>query len=437
MDRLLYEMFRKERWEEMIAKADAKGINKTILRRMSTPSELKKIYYLIKTEQYEIAPPRKILIPKDKPGEFREVKANEAADRIILTLINDCIMDIFSDMIHPTSKAYQKGTGCQEVVKACSNYISTYKYNVVGYKDDLTKFFDSLPIQFIDRLFDIWEARLGCEYGTHPVINMIRKYYHSDWLFDVDGTFKEEYTSMKQGCALASAIANMCLYDIDEEMSKMCEFYVRYSDDLLLIGKNADKAQKRLKEMLNEYGLTLNPKKVEKLYKDKFFKFLGFNIKGNTITLSSSRVKSLQKEITSRTLDKANTTAENARRSLIHYLYEGDYNWATSCFSIINCKEDINEINNFIMDCLRACDVRDQKRKAGKKVGKIKITEIGGLGANLQQKDKTIQRGKGSSVKTIRTRTRKEIDKYVTTACLVADYQQSKTLFQAVVRGLQ
>lgn len=443
-DRLLEMMFDIKRWEELLDKADEKGINKGVLRRMCAPSERRKLYYLILTEQYEIAPPHCALIPKDKPGEFREVKANEGADRIILTLINDCIMELFADMIHPRSKAYQKGISCPEVVKESIDEIFKIKTKRIGYKNDLTKFFDTLRIEYIDMLFNIWERKLGYKYGTHPVINLCRKYYHSDWLFDVDGNLIQKYTSMKQGCALASAIANMVLYEIDAEMDKMCEYYVRYSDDLLLIGKNADKAQKRLIEMLNGYGLSLNPKKVETLYRDKFFKFLGFNlnVEQKLITPSGSRLKSLSEKIINMTLDNASTTAEKAWKDIVRYMYEGDYNWATSCFSIINCEEDMNTLNEFILDCLRACKVRDMKRKNGKKVGKIKISEIGGIGVNLNpidktRKTKTLQRGKGSAVDTNKKRTEKYFKGYKTTKCLVKDYQQSKTLFQAVVRGIR
>ena len=49
--------------------------------------------------------------------------------------------------------------------------------------------------------------------------------------------------------------------------------------------------------IIHKYGVTLNPKKVEIIYKDRWVKFLGFNIKGDQITLSKSRVKSFQKEI--------------------------------------------------------------------------------------------------------------------------------------------
>ena len=44
----------------------------------------------------------------------------------------------------------------------------------------------------------------------------------------------KQYQSLKQGCAVASWLADVLLYDLDRELSQMNGYYVRYSDDMLL-----------------------------------------------------------------------------------------------------------------------------------------------------------------------------------------------------------
>ena len=61
-----------------------------------------------------------------------------------------------------------------------------------------------------------------------------------------------------------------------------------------------------LEEELNKMSMKLNPKKVEYLTGDKWFKFLGFMIKGSQITLSPNRVKQFQKEIGKRSIGNLN-----------------------------------------------------------------------------------------------------------------------------------
>ena len=50
------------------------------------------------------------------------------------------------------------------------------------------------------------------------------------------------------------------LRDIDAELSKMDVLYCRYSDDLLMIGKDAIKAKETLEIMLKDYGKAIYKK---------------------------------------------------------------------------------------------------------------------------------------------------------------------------------
>ena len=121
-DRLLEMMFEHDRWVDMINRANEKHINLTVLKQLSKPNVRIAFYEAIKNEQFEIMPPHQIEIPKDD-GTMRLVYANEDQDRIICTLINDCVMELFSDMIHPSCVSYQKGKGTQEIVQRISKRI--------------------------------------------------------------------------------------------------------------------------------------------------------------------------------------------------------------------------------------------------------------------------------------------------------------------------
>lgn len=85
-------------------------------------------------------------------------------------------------------------------------------------------------------------------------------------------------------------------------------YYVRYSDDMLFIGKDYEKAMDTLQKRLEDKSMKLNPKKVEYLAADVWFKFLGFSIKGGMVSLSSSRIKTFQHEIERRTIRCRDTT---------------------------------------------------------------------------------------------------------------------------------
>lgn len=418
-DIILEKFFEMPRWEYAIDKGVGKDISRRDLCQLAKPEVRAQMYRAIKDGRYEIAPPHTAQIPKDN-GDFRTVYINEPIDRILLSIANDLLFELTPDMVHPSCKSYQKGTGCGKVVQEVSDKICAAIGEIIGWKSDLSKYFDSVPIQFIDWAFDKVEER----YGHSALIDVLRKYYHSDFYFDPEGNLLQLYQSLKQGCAVASWLADVLLYHIDEQLSKLDGFYVRYSDDMLFIGSDSEKAMTILTDELAKMTMKLNPKKVEYLTHTKWFKFLGFSIKGEFISLSASRIKTFQREIEQRTIKKKDITLTKAVNSVNSFLYKGngEFSWATQVLPICNVASDINELNKFVMDCLRAV-------QTGKK-------KIGGLGYVSTKADGCIQRGQGRNVKANRAKTDQEIPGYLTIGCMRNALLTSREAYATLVSGL-
>ena len=418
-DILLQKFFEMERWEQALEVGVDKHMDKGELRKLCSPSVRIALYNAIVTDNYEIAPPHQAQIPKDN-GDMRIVYVNENVDRIFLSIVNNLFFEMFPEFIHSSCKSYQSGIGCGKIVQEVSRQVINTKTREVGIKADLTKYFDRVPIRYIDAIFDQMEAKVG----KSKIIDVVRKYYHADLCFDFNGELIKHYQSLKQGCAVASFLADAVLYNIDKTVSKFDIYYVRYSDDLLALGNDWKKAYTVIKNMLNDMELELNPKKVETLYKDRWFKFLGFYIKGNQITLAKSRVKSFQKEIEERTIRQRNITAKRALNQVNNYLYKGDgtYSWATSVLPIVNVGKDIDVLNTFVMDCIRACATNKKK--------------IGGLGSINDKEDYTIVRGIGKNVTANRQKTTKEIDGYLSIRCMQNAILTRRAVYETLVRSM-
>lgn len=424
-DILLEKVFEAERWEAAINKGFFKGIDKGELRQLCGPETRIRLAMAILEDNYEIAPPHQALIPKDN-GEFRTVYVNENIDRIFLSIVNDLLFELCSDMIHPACKSYQKGIGCGKIVQEITKNIKWQKEyedlesKTFGIKADLSKYFDSVPIEFIDNVFD----QLVHKFGDSKIIAILRKYYHTDLCFDPDGNLIKHYQSLKQGCAVASWLADVMLYEIDNHLSELKGMYVRYSDDILYIGRFYDYAMKILEKNLEIMSMKLNPKKVEYLSYDRWFKFLGFMIKEDQITLSPGRVKTFQKEIEKRSVKNRHVSGKAAIISINRYLYKGDgtYSWATQVLPIINVERDIDTLNEFVMDCIRACQTGKRK--------------IGGLGTITNQKDYMILRGTGKNVSANRKNTEKEIEGYYSIRCMQKALNICRPVYDTIVREM-
>lgn len=419
-DKILQMFFDIDRWTKAIEKGVFKDIRKDQLILLTDEHTRLAIADAMLKGQYEISPPHTAQIPKDN-GEFRTVYVNEPIDRVILSITNDLLFDLMPEMIHQSCKSYQTGIGCGKVVTEVSHQIVDASDNgFLGWKSDLSKYFDSVPLQYIDEAFDKVEAK----HGHSVLIDVLRKYYHCDLYFDEDNNLQHQYQSLKQGCAVASWLADVLLYDLDEELSQLNGYYVRYSDDMLFIGKDYEKAMSILQRELKEKSMKLNPKKVEYLTADKWFKFLGFSIKGEMISLSSSRIKKFQKEIEKRTIRKPDVSLAKAINLINRYLYKGngEFSWATQILPVCNVRKDLNELNNFVMDCLRA--VATGKRK------------VGGLGYVKTQSDGCIVRGKGRNVKANRGKTDQDIAGYLTIGCMQNAILTRRAVYNTLVASL-
>lgn len=419
-DKIFQMFFDFDRWTKAIEKGVGKDIRKDQLILLTSEHTRLAIADAMLKGKYEIAPPHTAQIPKDN-GEFRTVYVNEPIDRVLLGIANDLLFDLMPEMIHPSCKSYQRGIGCGRVVTEVSHKIAdTPKASSLGWKSDLSKYFDSVPLRYIDEAFDKVEAK----YGHSVLIDVLRKYYHCDLYFGEDNSLQHKFQSLKQGCAVASWLADVLLYDLDEELSRMNGYYARYSDDMLFIGEDYQTAMSILEQRLGEKSMKLNPKKVEYLTADHWFKFLGFSIKGDMISLSSSRIKTFQKEIERRTIRKRGTSLSKAINSVNRCLYKGngEFSWATQILPVCNVRKDLDELNKFVMDCLRAVDT--DKRK------------VGGLGYVKNRSDGCIVRGLGRNVKANRGKTGSNISGYLTIGCMRNALLTSRTVYNTLVASL-
>lgn len=426
-NRLLEKMFEMSRWEELIEKAELKGIDKGELRKMCQPQVRLSIYESIKNETAEFCVPHMALIPKETQGEFRTVFVSENIDRCLQSLINDCLFELFPEMIHPSCKSYQKNLGTGKTVKEFSQHLTNAEANcngIVGIKSDFSHYFDVVKIEAIYNVFDTIEKKLGFAKGTEPVMNLLRKAWSNNLVFDLEGKLIEQYCGIRQGNAIGSFLADVILYELDEFMSRKYKFYCRYSDDCMTLHNNPEEIIEDMNKIICKYGVALNPKKVEPVYKDRWVKFLGFNIKGDKITLSKSRIKSFQKEIEARTIKQRNISMQKAINQVNRYLYKGDgkFSWATSVLPIVNVDKDIETLNVFVMDAIRSCATNKKK--------------IGGLGCINGKEDYTILRGIGKNVSSNRQKTDKEIVGFLTLKCMQNALLARRAVYETLVRSL-
>ena len=104
------------------------------------------------------------------------------------------------------------------------------------------------------------------------------------------------------------------------------------------------------------------------------------------------------------------------------YLYKGEFSWAIQVLPVCNVKRDLNELNKFVMDCLRAVQT-----------GRCKI---GGLGYVRTKPDGCIVRGRGRNVKANRGKTGRDIPGYLTIGCMRNALLTSRAAYNTLAASL-
>ncbi len=385
----LFQLFvQPERWATCIDRCIEKEMERGLLYRFLKPEYRQLILQLIVDGSYQLAPPHSALIPKDEPGEFREVFVCEPLDRLVLSVLYSAIMDCtaFKTMIHPSCRSYLKGVGCgktvQEVSRICHHKIQNAVSDepvILGAKYDFHHYFDTVSRDVIYEIFAEMERRLGFRENTEPLLNLLRIAWASDTLLvRENGTYveTERYMGIRQGNAVGAFLADVVLYELDEYMSQKYEYYVRYSDDLIVLGDNPLEITEDINRIVTKYGVSLNLKKTQVLTSEKAFKFLGFMIKGNEISISPGRLKKFQHEVDIRTIDVRDKNGSRthifpsyskAVKDVMKYLYIGDgvHSWSSQLFPIITREDDIQMMNFFVMDRLRAVVTHNKKGLMG------------------------------------------------------------------------
>ena len=117
---------------------------------------------------------------------------------------------------------------------------------------DITGFFDHIDQEILEQI-------LRKRIREEDVLEIIKETWKAKGLSE-DGTVHSKEVGIYQGSGLAPVLSNIYLQEFDERMESRCAFYVRYSDDMLVLDKQREALEEILaysRECLAEQGLLL------------------------------------------------------------------------------------------------------------------------------------------------------------------------------------
>lgn len=347
----------KETLQMTIEHCTMKGIPLDEVRNFTEPEFRLRLAKLMLAGKCRIAPPHILLIPKPDSDEKRKVYCNNAMDRIICTQVAHVYNRMYKDLIHPCCVSYQKGVGVPHIVRSISQYLVTHP-GLTGWKMDIHHYFDAVSEAARD------QALKELDSGS-CIDRIVWDYLHDDVILDEHGEVQHVYKGIAQGFAVSPFLANYLLRDMDEAVSRLNVLYYRYSDDLLILGPDADRAKEIVASMLAEKGLQIHPRKCVPVDASTRFTFLGFDICGGDITFSQSSLKRIKKDIRSLTKTRKGQDKRSEEvlhkviRQINHKLYvahiinDKEFGWGEYFLGTVTVEADIRMLDEYIKDHIR------------------------------------------------------------------------------------
>ena len=222
----------------------------------------------IREGKYKPSPVRRIEIPKETKGEYRQLGIPTVVDRVIQQAIAQELTPIYEEQFSENSFGFRPGRGAHDALRQCQKNVDEGYVYVIDM--DLEKFFDTVSQS---KLIEVLSRTIK----DGRVISLIHKYLNAGVI--ADGIFERTEVGMPQGGPLSPLLSNVMLNELDKELERRGHRFVRYADDCMILCKSKKSAERTLRNIIpfieGKLFLKVNRKKTEVAHISKV-KYLGY-----------------------------------------------------------------------------------------------------------------------------------------------------------------
>jgi RNA-directed DNA polymerase len=223
--------------------------------------------------------------------------------------------------------------------------------NVFVVDVDLKSYFDTIPK---DKLLEVIKTKIS----DGALLRLISKYLDQSVMSELATWTPDD--GVPQGAVLSPLLANAYLNPLDHLMAESGFEMVRYADDMVILCRTFDEAQKAM-ELLTKWvegaGLTLHPTKTQIVdSRQKSFGFLGYSFRGRFRFPRDKNHRKLMNKIRELT-KRSNGHSLESIVDKLNPMLQGWFNYFRHC--LWNIFEDYD---CYIRQRLRAIQVKRHRR---------------------------------------------------------------------------
>lgn len=255
---------------------------------------------------YESLPVR--LVPLYKGEKVREVSLYAMRDKVVQQSLASELVRMYDGLMSESTYAYRPGRAALQAIGYLDLALKSGKYNW-ALKADIQGFFDHIRLE---KLYQILRERIKEE----DVIDLIRRCCEAPSI-EKDGSLTAKTIGVYQGSGIAPVLSNIYLMKFDHEIRQRFHIYVRYSDDILILGDDKEKLEKIQQFMalyLEQLGLQLHEKKTKIVSLDEGVEFLGYALSKDGKQIPDKAEKNLDGSLEDIFLNRKTTLEEKLKK---------------------------------------------------------------------------------------------------------------------------
>jgi RNA-directed DNA polymerase len=309
-----------------------------------------------------------VAIPKSN-GKIRLLGIPTVTDRWLQQAVHQAIMPLFEAEFKKHSYGFRPNRNAQQAVQQAQRNINEGYQHIVDI--DLKNFFDEVDHCI---LLQLLYRKVKCPL----TLRLIRKWLRAPIL--INGKLSKRRKGVPQGSPLSPLLSNIMLHELDKELEKQGNRYVRYADDFSIYTKSKTAARK----VGNSVYLFLKDKLKLPINKEKSgirrpvqFEILGYKFvptytKGEKgkyqLVVSDRSWKSLKQRL--KTITRKTTPSSFEER--IHKLKEVQRGWL-NYFRMASMTVKLGDTDSWLRNRLRYCIWHDWKKPERKRRNLIRL----------------------------------------------------------------
>lgn len=278
-------------WERVRRNKPAAGVDNITYEQFDADQreQLKQLNIDLRDHVYKALPVRRVVMYKGEKA--REIALYAMRDKVVQQSIAAELNKLYDSKFSSQTYAYRSNKSSLNAVNAIEENIQTGKYPWI-LKVDISHFFDELEWKTLKSI-------LEKDIREEDVLFLIEENAKSVMLED-SGELVEKRRGIYQGSGISPILSNIYMMAFDQWMTEIDVFYVRYLDDMILLGDSREKLLEILREIkvrLYQIGLQVNESKTCCVSLEQGVDMLGYRFSTKGKSIPAKAVLSLQERL--------------------------------------------------------------------------------------------------------------------------------------------